>query len=193
MPLFSQTPMILTWIRIAFIPLMVLSFYWQSPWASLVTSTIFGVAGLTDWADGYVARRWQLESKFGAFLDPVADKLIVSIALILLVEREASFWMTAAAAIIIARELIISALREWMAQRHLTKTVAVSMLGKLKTALQIPAIIFLLYNDKLFGIIPCREIGIASLIIAVILTVYSMWDYLSKAFKQNPVLNKMDD
>lgn len=175
-------PVLLTWLRIAFIPLLVVLFYWQHPWAPFLAATVFGVAGLTDWADGFLARRWRQESAFGAFLDPVADKLLVAVALVLLVEREASPWMTLAAAIIIGREITISALREWMAEAGMRAKVAVAFIGKLKTTAQIIALICLLYNQDLFGI-PLRTIGIVTLAIATLLTVVSMLQYLHGAFK----------
>ena len=175
-------PTILTSIRIAFIPLMIFFFYLDYSWAPLAASTVFGFAGITDWADGYYARKLGLESRFGAFLDPVADKLIVAAALLLIVEREADFWITMAASIIIGREIIISALREWMAETGQRSKVAVAFIGKLKTAAQIAALIFLLYNDSLWGL-PLREVGLILLVVATILTVVSMVQYLRGAFK----------
>lgn len=175
-------PVLLTWLRIAFIPLLVFLFYLDEPWAPLAAATLFGLAGLTDWADGYLARRWQQESRFGAFLDPVADKLIVAVALILLVEREASIWITLAAVIIIGREIVISALREWMAQEGARGKVAVAYIGKLKTTAQIIALICLLYNQRLFDFFPLREWGLVALAIATVLTVVSMFQYLRSAF-----------
>ena len=173
-------PTILTIIRIIFIPLMIFFFYLDYEWAPLAASTVFGFAGLTDWADGYYARKLGLESRFGAFLDPVADKLIVAAALLLIVEREANIWFTLAAMIIIGREIVISALREWMAETGQRSKVAVAFVGKLKTAAQIGALIFLLYNNTLWGILPLREAGIVLLGIATVLTVYSMVVYLRK-------------
>ena len=175
-------PTILTSIRIAFIPLMIFFFYLDYTWAALAASTVFGFAGITDWADGYYARKLGMESRFGAFLDPVADKLIVTAALLLIVEREADFWITMAASIIVGREIIISALREWMAETGQRSKVAVANLGKLKTAAQIASLIFLLYNDTLWGL-PLREVGLVLLVVAVILTVVSMIQYLKGAFK----------
>lgn len=177
-------PVMLTWLRIAFIPLLVFLFYLDKEWAPLAAATLFGVAGLTDWADGYLARRWQQESRFGAFLDPVADKLIVAVALILLVEREANIWITLATCIIIGREIVISALREWMAQVGARSKVAVAFIGKLKTTAQIIALICLLYNQDLFGLLPLREIGLVALVVATILTVVSMMQYLRSAFAE---------
>jgi CDP-diacylglycerol--glycerol-3-phosphate 3-phosphatidyltransferase len=175
-------PVLLTWLRIAFIPLLVFLFYLDQPWAPLAAATLFGVAGLTDWADGYLARLWQQESRFGAFLDPVADKLIVAVALILLVEREVNVWITLATVVIIGREIVISALREWMAESGNRSKVAVAFIGKLKTTAQIIALICLLYNQDLFGVLPLRDIGLVALAIATVLTVWSMVQYLRSAF-----------
>jgi CDP-diacylglycerol--glycerol-3-phosphate 3-phosphatidyltransferase len=174
-------PVMLTWLRIVFIPLLVFLFYLDKPWAPLAAASVFGVAGLTDWADGYLARLWQQESRFGAFLDPVADKLIVTVAMILLVEREVNIWITLAAAVIIGREIVISALREWMAEVGARGKVAVAFIGKLKTTAQIIAIIFLFYNQDLWGL-PLRELGMVALGIATALTVISMVQYLRGAF-----------
>lgn len=147
----------------------------------LTTATIFGLAGLTDWADGYYARKYNQESRFGAFLDPVADKLIVATALILVVEREAMFWITLAGIIIISREIVISALREWMAETGQRSKVAVAYIGKIKAVAQILALIFLLYNQDLWGL-PLREVGLVLLAIATVLTLLSMVQYLKAAF-----------
>jgi len=172
-------PIFLTILRILAIPLVIVFFYLGMP---LTTSTIFGLAGLTDWADGYVARKYNLESRFGAFLDPVADKLIVAVALILVVSREANVWITMAGILIISRELIISALREWMAETGERSKVAVAYIGKLKAVAQIFALIFLLYNQDLWGI-PLREVGLVLLAVATVLTIVSMVQYLWSAFK----------
>ena len=177
----QNLPLLLTWLRILLIPLMILFFYIDKPWAPFMTALIFGLAGLTDWADGYLARKWQQESRFGAFLDPVADKLIVAVAMLLIVEREASFWFTMAAVIIIGREIVISALREWMAQMGEHGKVAVAYIGKVKTTAQIIALIFLLYNQYLLGL-PLRALGIIALIIACVLTLLSMLQYLKAAY-----------
>lgn len=171
-------PILLTSLRIAAIPLVILFFYLDMP---LTTSVIFGLAGLTDWADGYYARKYNQESRFGAFLDPVADKLIVATALILVVEREAMIWITLAGILIISREIVISALREWMAETGQRSKVAVAYIGKVKAVMQIFALIFLLYNQNLFGL-PLREIGLVLLAVATLLTMVSMVQYLKAAF-----------
>jgi len=149
----------------------------------LTSSTIFGLAGLTDLADGYLARKYNQESRFGAFLDPVADKLLVAVALLLIVERESMFWITFAAIIIISREITISALREWMAESGQRSKVAVAYIGKVKAVTQIFALIFLLYNQDLWGL-PLREVGLVFLVIATVLTVVSMIQYLNGAFSK---------
>ncbi len=171
-------PIFLTVLRIVAIPLVVLFFYLDMP---LTSSTIFGLAGLTDFIDGYLARKYNQESRFGAFLDPVADKLLVAVALILIVEREGWIWITMAAVIIIAREITISALREWMAETGQRSKVAVASLGKIKAVAQILALIFLLYNQDLWGV-PLREVGLFLLVVATILTVVSMIQYIYGAF-----------
>lgn len=174
-------PMGLTLLRIFMIPIMLIVHYYDYP---LATSVIFGIAGLTDWADGYMARRLNQESRLGAFLDPVADKLIVIVALLLIVEREGSLWITLAAVAIIGREVIISALREWMAETGQRSKVAVAFIGKIKTTAQIFSLIFLLYNKPLWGL-PIREIGLVLLAVATALTLISMVQYLMLAFKDH--------
>jgi len=174
-------PILLTLLRIFAIPLVVLFFYLDMP---LTSSTIFGLAGLTDLMDGYLARKYNQESRFGAFLDPVADKLLVAVALLLIVEREGMIWITLAAVIIISREITISALREWMAETGQRSKVAVAYIGKVKAVTQIFALIFLLYNQDLWGL-PLREVGLVFLVIATILTVVSMVQYLQGAFSKD--------
>lgn len=171
-------PTILTILRILAIPLVVVFFYLDMP---LTASTIFGLAGLTDLIDGYLARKYNQESRFGAFLDPVADKLLVAVALLLIVERESMMWITFAAILIISREITISALREWMAEVGERSKVAVAYTGKVKAVLQILSLIFLLYNQDLWGL-PLREVGLVFLVIATLLTVISMVQYMQAAF-----------
>lgn len=174
-------PTQLTLLRVLLIPIMVVCFY-QPVWGATAAAIIFAVAGITDWADGYLARKMNQESSFGAFLDPVADKLIVAVALILIAVRDDNAWITLAAVAIISRELVISALREWMAREGQSSKVAVAYIGKLKTTAQIIALLFLLYNQPLFGL-PLREIGLFALAIATVFTVVSMVQYLVAAFK----------
>ncbi len=178
-------PIILTWLRIAAIPLFVAVLYVDEAWltthqANIVATAIFIAAAITDWFDGYLARRFNQTSAFGAFLDPVADKLMVAAALIVLVELGRTDAIVAL--IIIGREITISALREWMAQIGQAKSVAVSMLGKIKTVSQLVAIPFLLYDGMLFGVINCRIAGRIFIWVAAILTVWSMFYYLKAAF-----------
>lgn len=172
-------PIMLTYLRIAAIPLLVTLHYLDYPFT---TAFVFGMAGFTDWADGYLARRWGQESRFGAFLDPVADKLMVAVALMLAVQAQDNQWVTIAAAIIICRELVISALREWMAEVGQRSKVAVAYIGKLKTAAQMMSLMCLLYDKPLFGL-PMHEIGLTLLAIATVLTVWSMVQYLMDAFR----------
>lgn len=179
-------PNILTWLRIAAIPLFVAVLYfpewdWLSQGAAnLIATTIFIAAAVTDWLDGYLARKWNQTSAFGAFLDPVADKLMVAAALIVLVELGRTDAIVAL--IIVGREITISALREWMAQLGQSKNVAVSMIGKVKTVAQLVAIPFLIYDDRLFGLIDCRIAGRLFIWVAAILTLWSMVFYLKAAF-----------
>lgn len=183
MPL--NIPILLTWLRVALIPLVVGVFYlpdaWLSPFAKGVASTgIFIIAAITDWFDGFLARRWNETSAFGAFLDPVADKLMVAGALLVLVEIGRV--NAVIAFIIIGREIAISALREWMAQIGASKSVAVSSIGKIKTTAQMVAIPMLLYSDTVLGVIDTRFWGAWLLVIAAVLTVWSMFYYLRKAW-----------
>ncbi|MBS1170857.1 MAG: pgsA [Burkholderiaceae bacterium] len=180
-----NTPILLTWLRVAMIPLMVGIFYLPEHWLTpmqqgLASTAIFIVAALTDWIDGYLARRWNQTSAFGAFLDPVADKLMVAGALLVLVQLDRVNALLAF--IIIGREITISALREWMALIGAPHSVAVSSIGKVKTAAQMAAIPMLLYFDKLFGIIDTRIWGEWLLILAAVLTVWSMFYYLQRAW-----------
>lgn len=173
-------PNILTLIRITLIPIFVIVFYFPVSWSNVVTTLIFGLAAATDWLDGYLARKWQQTSAFGAFLDPVADKLIVAVALVLLVQIHATPWIAIPAAIIIGREITISALREWMAELGKRANVAVSKIGKLKTSVQMFAIMLLLYQDSLF-FLPIFAMGYILLYIAAVLTLWSMFMYLRVA------------
>lgn len=178
-------PILLTWLRVALIPLVVGVFYlpdtWLSPFDKGVASTaVFIVAAITDWFDGFLARRWNETSAFGAFLDPVADKLMVAGALLVLVEFDRV--NAVVAFIIIGREIAISALREWMAQIGASKSIAVSSLGKIKTTAQMTAIPLLLFHGKLFGVVDANYWGGWLLGVAAILTVWSMFYYLQKAW-----------
>jgi cardiolipin synthase len=182
--MFFNLPTLLTWARIVAIPLVVGVFYLplQSVTANIVATVIFIVVAITDWADGYLARRLNQTSSFGAFLDPVADKFLVCAALVVLVQlgRVDAF----IALVIIGREIAISALREWMAQIGASRSVAVHMLGKLKTTFQLIAIPMLLFDGKLFGVINTAWCGTALIVVAAILTIWSMVYYLQKALPE---------
>ena len=180
----ANIPTALTWLRILLIPVFVIVYYlpdeWLSPPAKNWTAmTIFSVAAITDWFDGYLARRWAVTSAFGAFLDPVADKLMVAAALIMLV------WLGRAesylAMIIIGREIAISALREWMAQLGRSSSVAVAFVGKVKTVAQMTAIVALLLHEPLIPGVSTPLLGEVALWVAAILTLWSMVHYLKLA------------
>ena len=186
-----NVPILLTWLRIILIPLFVGIFYFEKSWVSasnqnLVATVIFTAAAITDWLDGWLARKLDQTSAFGAFLDPVADKLMVAAALIVLVQIERVDAIIAL--IIIGREITISALREWMANIGKAKSVAVSFLGKIKTVSQMIAIPLLLYHDRIGAFDPQR-IGTWLIYIAALLTLISMAYYLKialpQAWKQN--------
>ncbi len=176
-------PTMLTLLRIALVPVLVLFFYLPLPWSNMACVVIFVAAALTDIADGYIARRTGQTSRFGAFLDPVADKIMVSTALVLLVQRQETYEavFAVAAAVIIGREITISALREWMAEIGEQALVSVSWIGKVKTGFQMTAIGFLLYHENM-GWIPIAFIGELLLYLAAALTLWSMWTYLQSAW-----------
>lgn len=176
-------PNTLTLFRIALIPVFVLLFYLPYTWSFMASALVFAFAALTDWLDGYLARKLNQSTPFGAFLDPVADKLIVSIAIVLLVERFGLWWFTLPAIVIIGREILISALREWMAELGKRTSVAVSNIGKIKTSLQMLSILVLL------AAAPDRsgvwvELGVAMMYGAAILTLWSMVAYLKAAWPE---------
>jgi CDP-diacylglycerol--glycerol-3-phosphate 3-phosphatidyltransferase len=174
-------PNIITTVRIGLIPLMVLLFYLPFKGHYLATAIVFTVASVTDWLDGYLARKLKQTTPFGAFLDPVADKLIVAVALILLVEVHASAWLAVPALVIVGREIVVSALREWMAEMGRKASVAVSYIGKVKTAVQMIAVIFLLANEPDMDK-PLVLLGFVLLYAAAILTIWSMFVYLRIAW-----------
>ncbi|MBD3610457.1 MAG: CDP-diacylglycerol--glycerol-3-phosphate 3-phosphatidyltransferase [Gammaproteobacteria bacterium] len=183
--MYKNLPNLLTVLRIFLIPIFVVFFYLPVEWSHIAATTIFGIAGFTDWLDGYLARKWEQTSSFGAFLDPVADKLMVVIALIMLIDVNptpyAGMYIAIPAAIIIGREITISALREWMAGNGERSEVAVAFIGKIKTAAQMLALGFLLYHKPLLGL-PIVEIGMTLLYIAAVLTLWSMVVYLHSAW-----------
>ncbi|MBD1577055.1 MULTISPECIES: CDP-diacylglycerol--glycerol-3-phosphate 3-phosphatidyltransferase [Vibrio] len=181
-------PNILTLLRLALIPVFVVIFYLPYTWAPFAAAMVFWVAGFTDWLDGLLARKLGQTSRFGAFLDPVADKLMVAVALILIVEHYHTIWITIPAATMIAREIIISALREWMAEIGKRASVAVSWIGKWKTLSQMFALWVLIwrYDDWMVWV------GYAALYIATALTYWSMIQYL-KAAKGDLLAGEKDD
>ena len=171
----------LTLLRILLIPVFVVVFYLPYEWNNLVACIIFSLAGFTDALDGYLARKLNQTSSLGAFLDPVADKLMVAVALVLLVQQDSSLLLALAAAIIIGREITVSALREWMAEIGARSTVAVSVLGKIKTITQLLAIGFLIFKNSVLGL-PVYQIGLVLLYFAAFLTIISMFQYLLAAW-----------
>lgn len=188
MPL--NLPNILTAIRVVLIPLMVVVFYLPVYWASFAAAVVFWVACITDYWDGYLARKMNLTTAFGAFLDPVADKLIVVVSLMLVVDRDNTLWLTVPALIIVGREVFVSALREWMAGVGKSADVAVSFVGKAKTLVQMTAITGLLGiepggTDALISSDGWYVAAIVLLVFAAVLTIWSMIQYLKAAW---PVL-----
>ena len=182
-------PLFLTWLRIVAIPLFVAILYFPEDWvseqsANVISMWIFIAAAVTDWLDGWLARRWNQTTSFGAFLDPVADKLMVTAALIVLTEK--GLVHPFASLIIIGREITISALREWMAQIGRSKSVAVNVLGKVKTVSQLVAIPFLLFNGVLFGLFDTNAVGRVLIWIAAVITLLSMFVYLRGAIHAPP-------
>ncbi|WP_418321065.1 CDP-diacylglycerol--glycerol-3-phosphate 3-phosphatidyltransferase [Piscinibacter sakaiensis] len=182
--MFFNLPTLLTWARIVAIPLIVGVFYLDvfPATQNLAATILFIVVALTDWADGYLARRLNQTSAFGAFLDPVADKFLVVAALLVLVHLNRLHALVAL--VIIGREIAISALREWMAQIGAARSVAVHMLGKVKTTVQMVAIPFLLYDGVLLGLIDTHLWGTVLIIISAVLTIWSMIYYLQKALPE---------
>lgn len=176
-----NVPNTLTAVRIFLVPVLVVVFYLPFEWASMACAAIFAIAAVTDWADGYLARRLSQVSTFGAFLDPVADKLMVAVALVLLLHRDPALWLAIPAAIIISREIVVSALRELMAELGQRATVAVATLGKIKTVSQMTALLLMLYRHDL-GPIPVYWCGSVLLYLATVLTIWSMVIYLRAAW-----------
>lgn len=178
----TSLPNLLTLLRIVLIPVLVVIFYLPFKWVNAVAAGIFAAASFTDWLDGYLARKLQLMSPFGAFLDPVADKLLVSTSLLLLVGAREINYITIPAIVIVGREIVISALREWMAEVGKRTSVAVGYVGKVKTFLQMVALILLL------GFNPMSSwwgaLGFVLLYVSAILTIWSMVIYLSIAWPE---------
>ena len=170
-------PTLLTLFRVIMIPFFVVAFYLPFVWAPLACALIFVFAAVTDWFDGFLARRWKQTTRFGAFLDPVADKVMVATALVLVTEHYHVWWITLPAATMIAREIIISALREWMAEIGKRSSVAVSWIGKVKTSAQMLSLVALLWRPDGYVIVA----GVIALYIAAVLTFWSMFQYLNAA------------
>lgn len=174
-------PNFVTTLRIALIPIFVVVYLVPSQWTYPTTAVLFGIAALTDWLDGYLARRLEQVTRFGAFLDPVADKLIVVAALVLLISSHSNFWLTVPALIIIGREIMISALREWMAEVNRRRVVGVNWMGKVKTTLQVSAIILLLAAPPILDA-PIVVAGYVLIYAAALMTLWSMVLYLRAAW-----------
>jgi len=180
-------PTWLTLFRVALLPVMVVVFYWQFPGHNITAAVVFLLAALTDWLDGYLARRMNLTSAFGAFLDPVADKLMVAVTLFLLVESHRGGWagilMAVTAAVIVGREISVSALREWMAEIGMRAAVKVAFIGKLKTVMQMIALVVLIVqHEKSAEALRLYHIGEALLVVAGVLTIWSGLYYLRAAW-----------
>lgn len=176
-----NTAIAITLLRIALIPVLIVVFYLPFDWANAAAAAVFALASFTDWLDGFLARRLRQTSRFGAFLDPVADKLMVAVALVLLVQGYPTPALAIPAAIILGREIAVSALREWMAELGKRTHVAVSVVGKFKTTTQMLALLLLLYHDPIGGV-STRDIGFVCLYVAAGLTLWSMTMYLYTAW-----------
>lgn len=172
-------PTLVTFFRVILIPFFVVVFYLPFPWAPFVCALIFCLAAITDWFDGFLARRLNQSTRFGAFLDPVADKVMVAIAMVLVVQHYHNLWITLPAATMIAREIIISALREWMAEIGKRGQVAVSWIGKVKTTAQMLALIGLLWHPNVW----IEYTAVVLFFVAALLTFWSMFQYLKAAGK----------
>jgi len=174
-------PNVLTWMRIFSIPVVVVLFYMPSLWSDPAAGALFALAGITDSLDGHFARKYGQTSRLGAFLDPVADKLIVAVALVLLVSKDTRLIVVLPAIVIIGREIAISALREWMAEIGQRTKVAVSPLGKIKTIVQIVGLSMMLTRWDVW-ILPTYQVGLVLTVIAAVLTLVSAVDYLRAAW-----------
>lgn len=183
-------PTWLTLLRIVMIPVLVLVFYLPYKWTNFACAAVFALAAITDWLDGWIARRYQMHSAFGAFLDPVADKLMVAVALFLIVQGHPTPWMAFWAAVIVGREIAVSALREWMAELGQRAKVRVAMIGKIKTTVQMIALLCLLYSvtpgqmrtDDIWMGMPVFHLGDWLLAAAALLTLWSGLQYLRAAW-----------
>jgi CDP-diacylglycerol--glycerol-3-phosphate 3-phosphatidyltransferase/cardiolipin synthase len=179
----ATLPNILTVARIIAVPVVVALFYWGGPWGDPLAALVFIFAAITDWIDGYLARRLGVTTPLGEFLDPVADKLMVSTALILLVAHDTTWIIVVSAMVIIGREITVSALREWMAHVGARAKVAVSSLGKWKTIVQMTGLSLMVYRNDLLGL-PIYDIGVVLLVIAAVLTLWSMVSYVKAAWPE---------
>jgi len=177
----NNIPNLLTWFRILIIPVFIAVFLSDMEYARPLCAVIFFIAGISDWLDGYLARKLGQTTAFGAFLDPVADKLLVSTALILIVSYDSNIWIVLSAIIIVGREIAVSALREWMAGLGLRNAVRVQFIGKVKTTFQMGALFALLYQFPLLKL-PTYQIGFYALLFAALLTLISMSIYLHSAW-----------
>lgn len=176
----QSLPMMMTWSRVVLIPVFLICYYAPIEDARFWAGLAFMVAAITDWFDGYLARKLNVSSKLGAFLDPVADKLIVSAALVVVAVEYQNLWVTLSAIVILMREVSISALREWMAENNARDVVAVSHLGKVKTASQLAALTWLLYGGELWGV-DWGTLGFPMLYFAAVLTVITWYQYMRAA------------
>jgi CDP-diacylglycerol--glycerol-3-phosphate 3-phosphatidyltransferase len=179
----NDLPNVLTLTRIVAVPLLVLLFYWTHPWAHPLAAAVFITASITDAFDGYLARRMGITTPLGAFLDPVADKLIVAVALVLLVGHDTRPFVVITAAVIIGREITVSALREWMAHVGARAKVAVSGTAKLKTIVQMTGLSLMMFRQDVFGL-PMYQIGVVLLVVAAVLTLWSMVAYVRAAWPE---------
>jgi CDP-diacylglycerol--glycerol-3-phosphate 3-phosphatidyltransferase len=183
-PWYGNLPNTLTWLRILMIPAIFVLFYLPYWWKDPASCAAFALAGITDSLDGYFARKWGVTSRLGAFLDPVADKLIVATALVLIVSGDPKSWfLVVVAIVIIGREIAVSALREWMAEIGARGRIKVSVWGKVKTIMQIVGLSFLLYRRDILGI-PIYRLGLVLTGIAAVLTLWSMFLYLRLAWPE---------
>jgi CDP-diacylglycerol--glycerol-3-phosphate 3-phosphatidyltransferase len=185
----ASLPNVLTLGRIAAVPLLIGLFYWAHPWSNPLAAIVFIAAAITDSLDGYLARRMGITTPLGEFLDPVADKLMVATALVLLVGHDSRPFIVITAAVIIGREITVSALREWMAHLGARAKVAVSGMGKLKTIVQMTGLSMMMFRQDVFGL-PVYEIGVVLLVAAGVLTLWSMVAYLKAAWpelRRNPL------
>ena len=179
----DNLPNVLTLGRIAAVPLVVVLFYWSHPWSNPLAAIVFIAAAITDTLDGYLARRLGITTPLGEFLDPVADKLMVATALVLLVGHDTRPLIVITGIVIIGREITVSALREWMAHLGSRATVAVSGMGKLKTITQMTGLSMMMFREDVFGL-PVYDTGVVLLVLAAALTLWSMVRYLRAAWPE---------